>query len=596
MTRLYIITILTFCLINDNYAQTQNNGAKVDDLNTDYNRNALTVLIRKSNNTFAEDLKKASENIIIPGKFDDNLVNSRIISVSKDKDAIKNELTQQKIPNEILSKWFARDNTTGKFNMAVIHQRGLYNATDDEVRKASGSKLGMANLKDAGEKLINGSYILVLDFSNIVSYKEKYDRQDAWAKKQAKKNNTEFKPVKRRKNGWTANVEGYLYKLNFNDSVINVFYNDLWIYDSDNKAQCDSKIQAFNSTQFPVKFVAQVDGRADGSQYNPGEILAPPTQLNRNQLFEKLVNTGIDACVFSLERKVDDFKVKTPLYGTHPLKAKIGKKEGLKTENRYFVYEFQQNRRGKTVTKRKGVVRAKKVINNKKIATGASTNFSTFYQVAGHRLMSGMTLEQHNDFGIGITGGSTLSGVMGGGFVKAEVNVGAVSGNFIDVGMTQIKIFGTAAMDMGNYDLGIAGLSEPNYDMTFTRFQVGLSKGYYFARYFSIAFYGAYAMEMAFNSDVFDELYDKNLLTDFEESDGQSFGSDFMSFGAYVSINLTYWAQLIGGVNVYAPLGTVYDKDRKELILDATGNSFKYNDLFNDRKGTSVDVGLRIEF
>ena len=47
--------------------------------------------------------------------------------------------------------------------MSIVHDRGMYNASDDEVKRASGSKIGLAMLKDAGEILINHSYIVVLE-------------------------------------------------------------------------------------------------------------------------------------------------------------------------------------------------------------------------------------------------------------------------------------------------------------------------------------------------------------------------------------------------------------------------------------------------
>ena len=251
---------------------------------SEYNRNALTVMLLNNHNKYMKDLEQAASGIIIPDKFDDNLLPKRIIETkSINEKAIQSTLVNEKIPNDILSKWFARDES-GKFNMEVIHDRGLYNATDDEVRKASGSKLGIAKLKDAGEILIDHSYIMVLEFSNIRTMKQVYDAQDA-AKRAIMGSN--YEPVKRRKNGWKADVKAYIYRLNFSDSIMDVFYNDLWIYDDDDEATIAEKKAKFEQMNFPLAYVITAKGKGDGSQYNEGEILAPPRQLTREELFQK---------------------------------------------------------------------------------------------------------------------------------------------------------------------------------------------------------------------------------------------------------------------------------------------------------------------
>ncbi|MBI9069336.1 MAG: hypothetical protein JEZ09_18710 [Salinivirgaceae bacterium] len=595
MNRFTLSTILIIFLYFPMFSQVSNEGAKTGEVVTEYDRNAITAIILENKTQYNNDLKSAAANIKIPSKFDDNMVDTRCFFSSVNQSSITNTLINKGIPNEILSKWFSRKES-GEFDMSIIHDRGMYNATDDEVKRASGSKIGLAKLKDAGEVLINHSYIMVLNFKDIQTVEEKYKRQDAAKKALAEKLGSDYEPVKRRKNGWEGEAECYVFKLNFNDSIINYFYNDLWIYDDDSEEVKAQKKAMFDQAKFPIQFVLKVDGKADGSQYNAGEILAPPKQLTRNELFHKMINTGIEACFFEVERKIDAFQVKTPLYGTHPLKAKVGKKEGLITENRYFVLEIEQNRKGEEVAKRKGVVRAKKVIDNRKVATGSSDQFTTFYQTAGRRLMDGMLLQQKNDFGIGVSGGYTVSGVMGGGYLKVEANVGAIAGKAIDLGMTQIKLFGTAAFDGGDYTLSNFSLSPTAYEMSFTRLQVGLSKGFYFARNFSIAPFISYGMETASNDDLMQNIVDGMYITDLSETDDQNIGTDFLCFGAFASVNVLHNVQLMAGLNMYAIFGNAYDKDRKELINSTTGEGFKYTKVFTDRKGASVDVGIRIEF
>jgi len=580
MRKFTIITVLIIGIATYSFAQnSQEEGAKIEGVATTYDRIALTTIILENNSRYINDLKEASSGVLIPSKFDDNLIGTRYITAKKNQKEIRQALINNNVPNDIIAKWFARDDETGRLDMTVVHKRGMYNATDDEVKRASGSKLGLAKLKDAGELLINHSYILILAFENIQTMEEKYAKQDAAKKAIADKMGTDYSPTKRRKNGWDGDVTGYLYRLSFSDSIMNIIYNDLWIYDDDDATTAALKKEKFNQMKFPIEYVMMADGNADGSQYNQGEILAPPTQLTRTELFSKMINTGMSAIIFDIEREIEEFRVKTPLYGTKPLRSKIGKKEGVTTEQRFFVYEFYQNKKGDTKANRKGVIRAKNVIDNREVATGESQKFTTFYQTAGFGLMEGLMLQQRNDFGFGISGNSTLTGEIGGFSLKAEANLGIMAGRFagMDLGITQLKVYGLLGFQSKEY------ASFGDYDdLNFSRLSVGLSKGWYFAHNFSFAMFAGYGMENAKSQD---------WIEDYDLEDDDYIGTDYIHYGAYLTLNVFHWMQIMGTVNMHTLFGDAYDKDRA-VISEGT----MYDDYFTNRNGMSIDLGIRIEF
>jgi hypothetical protein len=562
-------------------------ASKQGTVTSQYDRNALTILILDNNGQYMADLKPASSAIQVPDKFDNNTLDTRYFMARSNTPDIQKALVEGFIPNNILAKWFSRKEN-GEFDMAIIYERGMYNATDDEVRKASATKIGLAKLKDAGESLIAHSYILVLEFKDIQTMDQVYDKMDATKKAYADAMKKTFEPVKRVKNGWEGTAVAYLYKLSNVDSLMSVFYDQMWIYEDDTPEVKAAKIAKFNQTKFPLQFAVKVEASADGSQFNPGQILAPPVQLTREQLFQKMINTGINEAIFSIERKIEDFRVKTPVYSTKPVTAKIGKKEGLRTEQRYFVYEYQLNRKGETVTKRKGVVRAKNVVDNRQVASGDTKLTSKFYQVAGHRVEEGMLMQQRNDLGIGLSGGYSI-GEIGGGYAKLEINVGQLASTVVDLGITQFKIFGSYHIQTKEYDvsalLPAGSLLNPKQDITFGRWQVGISKGWYFAHVFSFVPFVAYAQESGTNKDLMTEIN--------SEKKDDNFNIQMIDAGAYLSMNVTYWLQLIGGVNYYIPFGDVTDKDNKVRTEIPDGT---YTDYFKDRQGLSIDAGLRIEF
>jgi hypothetical protein len=186
-----------------------------------------------------------------------------------------------------------------------------------------------------------------------------------------------------------------------------------------------------------------------------------------------------------------------------------------------------------------------------------------------------MLLTQRRDFGLGLSGG-IANGEIGGGYFKIEANLNTYLSSFVDLGVPQLKLYGLIGMETKEYRI-----ESTNYDdMNFTRLQVGLSKGYYFARVFSFVPYVGYTMETATSESWRD---------DYGLEDDDNIGVDMINAGAYLSMNVTYWMQLIGGANFYVPFGDAYDKDRETL-----GKA--YTDYFENRKGLSIEAGLRIEF
>ncbi len=573
------IIFIQSLVIGQNTNSTTTNSVQTP---SEYNRNALTVLVLETNNKYGNDLKAASGNVTISGKFDDNTIETANIYAAPNMQSIQQELSKKQVAHQIISKWFLRDTSSGKFNMTIIHHRGMYNATDDEIRKASASKIGLAALKDAGESLINRSYIMVLEFYGIETMRQVYNKREIKKKAAAEIMNKNYEPVRRTKNGWVGNVRGYLYKLNFNDSVMSVFYNDLWIYDDDDEETKKAKKAKFNEVEFPIEFITQVSGSADGTQYNAHHPMAPPVQLTRNQLFQKMINTGLNSCIYKTEKVLESFQVKAPVYKIKPISSKVGKKEGLKTDQRYFVMEFYQNSKGETVSKRKAVVRVKKAFDNRKVATGNSTDFTSFYQTAGQRVDAGMQLHQKNDLGTGISGGVSF-GEIAGGWAKLEQNVALLMPGNADIGITQLKIFGAIGYENKTYDVLNQG---KNYDLTFLRWHAGISKGFYFARYFSLAPFVAYGSETGSNTQ---------MNADFGWNSNDFIGADFFNYGINGSVNILHFLQVYASLNMYTFFGYTYSKQRNPWDLGIY-NGKNYTDFFNNRKGMSIDVGARIEF
>jgi hypothetical protein len=518
-----------------------------------YNRNALTVVILDNNGSYINDIKKAAGTVQIPEKFDDNNLTLRYFSAPSTSDQIRQGIENLKLPNHVLAKWFSRDVNTGKFDMSLIGKRGMYNATTEDMIKASASKIGLDKIKDAGRALVNNSYIEVLDIRNVMSMEEYYNKVDASARKSAAENHTEFVPVKRNQNGWTGEVFSFLYKIDSN--AVDSLYDKMWIYDDDDISTQNAKKALFDKATFRVSFVMMEKADASAVQYNPGQTLSPKVQLTRAELFAKLNNSALQNSLFVHETKYEAFRVKTSVYAIAPVRAKVGTKEGLSIDQRYFVFENIQNSKGETFSKRRGVVRVEKVANNSTVATVNSAILSDFYQTAGRKLEPGMTMQQRNDLGLGVSFGTTLSGEMGGFYGKVEKTVGLTP---------QFKVFLVGSIE--NKDSSVISYQ-------YLRYKIGISKGFYFARNFSIAPFIAYGIEDATWTI---SSTDKNIST------------AYYNAGVYATINILHNVQLVGTANYYILSGNAYDDKIKDL-------GFVYDKRFANRKGLSLDLGLRIE-
>lgn len=559
-------------------------GSKTGSYLKSYSRNSLSVLMVDKSGAYSSNLRAAMNGLAVPDKFDDNMLTTRFVGAMSNSQSIMQKLSSLKVPNQVLAKWFSRQ-ADGTFNMSVVHERGLYNATDADVVEAAASKLGLAQLQDAGEMLVSRSYILVLDFTHIRTMEEVYDEMDKQRKANAKLLGIKYVPVSRTKYGYEGKVVGYMYKIDNIESAMDKFYSEMWISDDDTDEAKAAKRQAFDSEVFPLQFVA-----SSASVVEASASRASSERMTDSQLFSLLTEKSVSALLNNFESSLDELKVRTALYDIHPIRAKIGKKEGLQVEDRYFVYEYRMDEQNNVYADRRGVVRAKKVADNRFVAQGQSSGIdrtaSKFYQVAGHKLEPGMFLEQSNDSEMSFSFGYAAGG-FGGIYAAADVLMGNVTG------ITQFKFFMNGHFDIGTHDLTSCGRYSGSdmEDASFIFFgaDFGFSKGFFLTRNVSLAGQAGIGLEWAdaLDSDISKEKFNGGMVE-----------AMYVFAGAQLAINVRYDIQLVGGVNTYADLGsatlTKKDKDGNETNGKDLGVS--YSKLFEGRGGMSINFGVRILF
>jgi hypothetical protein len=277
---------------------------------------------------------------------------------------IEKYLNSGNVAKDLVAKWFGRD-AQGGFNMNLIGERGMYDASALDLNKAKASARGMAVLADAGEELIKNTFVVVTRF-NYVSKKEIYDAAQKLAnaaksglggKMPSAPSNPALEAAKeaaykKATEGYIVQSTSYLFQLNWNDSVSAVFYNDLWMDASSMDAK---KKEAFDKTNlFTMKYIG--DGKA---------LAQVPMNLKVKRSEEELVKIATinasDAVVAKLQRDYEVFKTKVPLFSGNPITAKIGLKEGLEAGDKFEVLEQTMDEKtGKTVYKKVGKIKVDK--------------------------------------------------------------------------------------------------------------------------------------------------------------------------------------------------------------------------------------------
>lgn len=280
---------------------------------------------------------------------------------TKDLPQIINKyLTANHVARDMVAKWFNR-NANGAFNMNLIGERGSYDASAMQVNIAKSSARGMASIADAGVELIGNTFVVVTRF-NYISKKQIYDAAQSGkglvkvnVKVQAPTPAAQAKideAYRKATEGYIVQCTSYLYQLVWNDSIEAVFYNDLWMDDSNIDPK---RKEAFdNSKLFSFKFIG--DGKAWAQV---------PTSFKKKRTESELISIATlnasDAVIAKLQRDYEVFKTKTPLFTGLPITAKIGMKEGLEAGDKYEVLEQTiDEKTGKTKYVSKGKIKVMK--------------------------------------------------------------------------------------------------------------------------------------------------------------------------------------------------------------------------------------------
>ena len=405
-----------------------------------YRRNSLsTMLVYHPEDEFGGEIFKAFDSLPIPDKYDDHTIEgARVIDNSsvwgvqrKDSGYYKatyghqltaaelnanaryteNLLNEAGMAKKMIAKWFGFHGNTvsdATFNTELIQQRGQYNANDIDVEVALQTTRGLISLSDAGEELLNNTFILVNDITYVTAEQEAAAAKvamgvigglfDAFTGGHAGRDVANLTgKIADSFTGFKVKTHSYLYQLEWNDSIAAIFYQFHYTATPDS-----AKVQAFldDHTTFRVKYVAH--------EYEFDKKSVLKGQYSRTELVRTICARSMDKNIVALGKQYEDFKVKTPVYqvldnGRGKIEgyaAKIGMKEGVVETSKFQVVQrIQDPETGKTTYKYVATVKPKKgeIWDNRynavlEQADGATLPYTTFTKVSGGEILPGMLL------------------------------------------------------------------------------------------------------------------------------------------------------------------------------------------------------------
>lgn len=395
-----------------------------------YERASLCIIMEEHKQLeYNDEIEYVFRRMASPSRFNDHSLGVKVINFAQQEDQkhnIESFIKQVDLGKKFVAKWFNRNKKTGAFDLSLVKERGMYDATVLDQNLARQMKRGMAVLEDAGEKLIGNSYFVLFDVrshnkktgvgnfkavaNTILGLGESIagvvdsdietttDMMKKTSKKGVKEGDsslmqlTGFNSAVDKLQGFSVEVTAYLYKLKWTEENASVFYES---YYTEGNNPDKSKITKWNDDKglFSFEFV--------GSCTNKSTKIVIDKDMTAEQLITKVCTRALDKSLADLQHKFECFRIKAPIVSTEPLKAYIGMKEDITEKSRYEVLERSMDEQGRISYRRVGVVKPKKdcIWDNQfgaeREGTPASKRgYTTFEKVSGGDFYPGLLLRE----------------------------------------------------------------------------------------------------------------------------------------------------------------------------------------------------------
>lgn len=416
---LRLILLWVCCFASQVQAQTQ-----------PYKRSSLyTVLGAHPSQRYGAQIDSVFIQLPVPDKYEDNNLPDRYIVCSAKEPRLTTEhmwrfIHTSNAAKKTVAKWFDRNPETGTFDLDLMARRGNYNASVADIREALLTQRGLAIIADAGEDLIENSFLLINDiiyvdkeknaaiasliFSSLavvaaattVASAASGDTEAAEAGAAVTELAVLGAAISDAIAGFTVKVTSHLYRLRWNDSIAAVFYNDFWCdttYAPEEIARRKALFDGINGENglFAFDYIGSYKVKSDKTVLRGLQ--------NNNDVIRKVCARALDKNIAALQKKYEVFKVKTPITAIDgaAIWAQVGLKEGVKPGTKFEVLEQRMDEDGRVSYQRTAVVKPVKgwIWDNRFMAAeeeavDANLNGTMFRKKGTGLVAEGMLLRQ----------------------------------------------------------------------------------------------------------------------------------------------------------------------------------------------------------
>lgn len=410
--------------VEETYTSSGTKYVKGQGENMDYRRSSLcSILVRHPEKKYDADIAAVFPTIPIPDKYNNHNLATRDINsvmIRKNKSAkgkkafektIAPYVENENLAKKLVSKWFDRNDSyggDGTFDMNLIIERGLYDADYFDEQMVAHTVRGKGILADAGEDLIGNTFVIFNDIEyidkeqvaqvasaivQVMSGIAQASTNDVQLKNSYRDLGNSITDLNDMIGGFRVKITTYLYRLRWDDETAATFYSQYYTDKPD-----ASKKAAYNNDKgtFHLDYI--------GSYKVTTSKTTMSGVKDQHGMIRKVCQRAIDKNVAQLQKEYEEFRVKTPLFSTSPLSAKIGQKEGVTASSKFEVLEMVEDAEGKLHYRRVGVVKPVKgkIWDNRYLAEeekenkGNKRTATEFKVVSGRGFCPGLLLRQIN--------------------------------------------------------------------------------------------------------------------------------------------------------------------------------------------------------
>ncbi len=369
-----------------------------------YRRSSLySILINHTEQKFASEIKEAFLQMPIPEKYNDHDLSVKVVELDKklknaksdDENVLITEFLQENnVASRVVGKWFNRDIYTGACDMELVKERGLYNASAFDKIMAEKSIRSQALILDAGEDLIENTFVLVNDIRYIDKSKTSavfggiLRVAGAFAGIDLGDAADLIESIK----GFKVRINTFLYKLVWDEETAATFYKEQY-------SSGDDKTKYTNFEEGRGNYKLIYVGKHENAGNNTSFA-----GINEDQpvlMVRKACQRALDENIVGLQQEFEEFRTKSPILSSAPITASVGLKEGVSKDSKFEVLEVVEDETGSHEYKRVAIIKPRKnlIWDNRYMAAeegaeNAMLGHTTFEKVSGGEILPGMLIRE----------------------------------------------------------------------------------------------------------------------------------------------------------------------------------------------------------